>query len=312
MTDSYKSDQLVASYALCKQINRAHGKTYFWATATLAPESRKHVHAIYAFCRHADDIIDCLPQNETERRKQELQAFADKFFADLKAGTSSDELLAAVVNTTLELQIDPGCFERFIRAMSLDLTTSSYKTYEDLLVYMDGSAAVIGEMMLPVLAPDTSPASGLTPNPKYNATMFEAARNLGIAFQLTNFIRDVNEDLNRGRVYIPRSTLQQFGADPRRRTVDAPWRAAMKFEISRARNIYAGTDMGIAMLPKQTRTCVQVARDLYSAILDQVEAHDYDVFSHRARVSTWKKIRAAALAWQSPSNPLGRRSFVRR
>jgi phytoene synthase len=164
----------------------------------------------------------------------------------------------------------------------MDLGVDSYATWDDLLVYMDGSAAVIGEMMLPVLEP-RDPVGARQP-----------ARDLGLAFQLTNFLRDVGEDLDRGRVYLPGEDLARLGADPFARTVDRPWRLLMGFEIERARTLYASADRGIDLLPPRSAACVRAARVLYSGILEQIEANDYDVFASRARVSTPRKLATAA------------------
>jgi phytoene synthase len=147
---------------------------------------------------------------------------------------------------------------------------------------MDGSAAVVGEMMLPVLEPLNL------------AGACQPARDLGLAFQLTNFLRDVGEDLDRGRVYLPRDDLARLGADPFARTVDPPWRQLMAFEIERARTLYASADRGIDLLPPRSAACVRAARMLYSGILAQIEANDYDVFACRARVSTPRKLVTAA------------------
>jgi phytoene synthase len=140
---------------------------------------------------------------------------------------------------------------------------------------------VIGELMLPILEP-TSPDA------------LEPARALGIAFQLTNFIRDVAEDLDRGRVYLPQEDLRRFGADPWRRVVDEPWRNLLRFEIARTRQWYAVADRGIDLLPPRSARCIAAARRLYGGILDRVEAADYDVFSQRCRVPTWQKLAAVA------------------
>jgi len=146
---------------------------------------------------------------------------------------------------------------------------------------------VIGEMMLPVLQP-------LTPD------AFEPARALGFAFQLTNFLRDVGEDLDRGRVYVPAEDLARFGADPWRRRVDDAWRSVMAFEIARNRELYDLARTGVPMLPPASARCVGTALTLYSRILQRIEARDYDVFSGRARVPTWRKALTAAGALLTP------------
>jgi len=272
---------LERSYAHCRQLNRRHGTTYYWSTYALPAAKRPHVWALYGFCRHADDIVDDLGDVPTEARRAALTDLGDRLFEALAAGRSDDPVLAAVVHTTGTFGLDPACFERFLGAMALDLSVSRYETYDDLLGYMDGSAAVIGEMLLPILEPE-SPAA------------FEHARDLGVAFQLTNFLRDVAEDLDRGRVYIPQEDLRRFGADPERRTVDEPWRALMRFEIDRCHRLYRSADLGIALLPDRSARCIAAARVLYAGILDRIEAAEYDVFTSRARVPTWRKLATVA------------------
>ena len=267
---------LDASYARCRDLNKAYGTTYYAATFVLPRVKRHHVHALYGFCRYADDIVDDLGPAPVDVREKALTDFGERFFADLADGDSDDPVLKAVVHTVKAFSIDPGCFRRFLRSMTMDLTVATYETFEDLLEYMDGSAAVIGEMMLPILEP-SAPAA--VPH----------ARDLGVAFQLTNFLRDVSEDLDRGRVYLPQEDVRRFGASPGERRVSASWRELMRYEIARTREYYASADLGIAYLPAASARCIRAARRLYSAILDQIEAADYDVFTRRARVPSWRK-----------------------
>jgi phytoene synthase len=274
---------LEQSYAACRGLNKRYGTTYFWATYALPRIKRHHVWALYAFCRRADDIVDDLGDVSTDERERALTEFGDRLFCDLDRGCSDDIVLKAVVHTMRAFGHDRECFRRFLRSMAMDLTISTYRTWDDLLMYMDGSAAVIGEMMLPILEPE-SPAA--TPH----------ARDLGLAFQLTNFLRDVDEDLQRGRVYIPAEDLEAHGADPTRRVVDDAWIELMRFEIARCRELYRSADEGIAMLPPASARCVRTARVLYSQILDRIEANGYDVFSQRARVPTYRKITTAAVS----------------
>ena len=232
------------SYARCRELNKRYGTTYYWSTYALPRVKRHHVWALYAFCRHADDIVDDLGPVDVDVREKALADFGDRFFADLDAGHSDDPVLKAVVHTVRAFDIDPDCFRRFLRSMAMDLTVTAYATWDDLLGYMDGSAAVIGEMMLPILEP-------LTPD------ALEPARDLGNAFQLTNFLRDVAEDLDRGRVYLPQEDLDRFGADPARRTADPAWRGVMAFEIDRARALYRSADLGVSMLPPTSARCIR-------------------------------------------------------
>lgn len=269
---------LEASYARCRELNKRYGTTYYWSTFALPKVKRHHVHALYAFCRYADDIVDDVGPVAVDVREKALRAFGHRFFAELEAGHSDDEVLKAVVHTVRAFDIDRGCFRRFLRSMAMDLTVERYETFADLCDYMDGSAAVIGEMMLPILEP-LSPAA------------LQPARDLGNAFQLTNFLRDVAEDLDRGRVYVPQEDIRRFGAAGAlaRRTVTPEWVELLRFEIARTRSLYESVDRGIELLPPSSARCVRAARVLYARILDVIEANGYDVFTRRATIPTWQK-----------------------
>ena len=269
---------LEESYERCRELNKRNGTTYYWSTYLLPRIKRHHVHALYGFCRYADDIVDDLGDVPVEVREKQLAAFGERFFADLAGGRSDDPVLKAVVHTVRSFDIDPDCFRRFLRSMTMDLTVASYERYDDLVDYMDGSAAVIGEMMLPILEPSTSDA-------------LEPARDLGFAFQLTNFLRDVDEDLDRGRVYIPQEDIRRFDAASaftERRATPA-FVSLMRHEIDRTRALYASAVRGIAMLPPASARCIRAAHDLYGRILDVIDANGCDVFRERASVPTWKK-----------------------
>jgi len=274
---------LEESYRRCRRLNKRYGTTYYWATYALPRVKRHHVHALYGFCRHADDIVDDLGPAPVEVRAKALADFGDRFFTDLRAGHSRDPVLKAVVHTVRAFAIDTDCFARFLRSMAMDLTVDRYETFDDLRGYMDGSAAVIGEMMLPILEP-LDPAA-LPP-----------ARDLGDAFQLTNFLRDVAEDLDRGRVYLPQEDLRRFGAESAlaQRRITPGWVELMRFEIDRTRALYRSADEGVGLLPPRSGRCVAAARLLYSRILEVIEANGYDVFTRRARVPTWQKASVGA------------------
>lgn len=275
------------SYALCKDFNKRHGTTYYWSTKVLPKVKQHHVHALYAFARYADDIVDEIPSQggrdvPTEVRAEALADFGNRFFADVEAGRSDDPVLKAVVHTVRAFDIDIDAFHRFLRSMTMDLTVESYETWDDLLVYMDGSAAVIGEMMLPILEPSD-----------YDVAL-PHARDLGNAFQLTNFLRDIDEDLDRGRQYIPLEDSRRFGVDLSDRRVSPEFVELMRFEIERCRELYRSAEIGTSMLPDRSAKCVGAAHTLYGRILDKIEAQDYDVFTSRASVSTTEKARLVA------------------
>ncbi len=275
------------SYDLCRQFNKRHGTTYYWSTKVLPRVKQHHVHALYAFARYADDIVDEIPSQggrdvPTEVRAAALADFGDRFFADVEIGRSDNPVLKAVVHTVRAFDIDIEAFRRFLRSMTMDLTIESYRTWDDLLEYMDGSAAVIGEMMLPILEPTD-----------YDDAL-PHARDLGNAFQLTNFLRDIDEDLDRGRQYIPLEDTERFGVDLTARRVSPEFIELMRFEIDRCRTLYRSAQLGIDMLPERSAKCVGAAHALYGRILDKIEAHGYDVFSSRASVSTTEKAATVA------------------
>ncbi len=270
------------SYALCREFNKRHGTTYYWSTKVLPRIKQHHVHALYAFARYADDIVDEIPSQGGRDvpagvRAAALADFGNRFFADVDAGRSIDPILKAVVHTVRAFDIDVDAFRRFLLSMTADLTVESYETWDDLLVYMDGSAAAIGEMMLPILEPAD-----------YDLAL-PRARDLANAFQLTNFLRDIDEDLDRGRQYIPLEDSRRCGVDLTQRRVSVAFVELMRFEIARCRALYASAETGIAMLPDRSAKCVGAAHALYGRILDRIEAQHYDVFTSRAQVSTAEK-----------------------
>jgi 15-cis-phytoene synthase len=271
------------SYAINRELNKRYGTTYYWSTHLLPAVKRPHVHALYGLCRYADDIVDDLGSTASvEQRANVLKEFGDRFFADHANGRSEHPVLKAVIHTVRSFEIEPDAVRRFLDSMTMDLSVATYESYEDLEIYMDGSAAVIGEMMLPILEPrDFDRAK-------------PHARDLGNAFQLTNFLRDVAEDLDRGRVYIPQADLRTFNADPHTRIADAGWINLMRYEIARCNQLYASADLGIAMLPPSSQRCIQAARDLYSGILKKIEEADFDVFEKRVRVTTARKLAMAS------------------
>jgi phytoene synthase len=269
---------LEKSYERCRLINRRHGTSFYWATYLLPKVKRRHVHALYGFCRVVDDLVDDLAStNSAEVRQSAVADFGERFFEDLRRGRSEDPVLKAVVHTVKMLDIEPDCFRRFLRAMTMDFTVQTYETFDALLDYMDGSAIAIGDMLTPILAPSEPEA-------------FESGRHLAIAFQLTNILRDVAEDLDRGRVYLPQEDLRSFDADPWDRTATPGWRALMAFEIARTRHFYQLAELDVALLPPASAGFVIGATRLYSGILDMVESAGYDVFTSRAHVPTWKKV----------------------
>ncbi|GIJ62952.1 phytoene/squalene synthase family protein [Virgisporangium aurantiacum] len=293
-------EPLTSAYARCRELHRVHGRTYYLATKLLPAWKRPHVHALYGFTRYADDIVDTTADLAPAERAAQLAAWSAKFLSGLAGAPVDDPLLPAVLNTVTVFDIDRNDFDAFLRSMTMDLTVTDYATYDDLLSYMDGSAAVIGTMMLPILG-SSDPVAARGP-----------ARELGLAFQLTNFIRDVGEDLERGRVYLPLADLDRFGltkadlaAAAANRHATAPIRELIAFEVQRARRHYADAAPGIPMLERSSQACIRAAYCVYGAILTEIEQQNYDVFARRAVVPKRKRLLTAARCFATrPGRPV--------
>lgn len=279
---------LRASYEICRQLNAAHGKTYYLATLLLPPAKRPYVHALYGFARYADEIVDDLASTLSDEEKAEqLKTWGDNFLALYETGETEDAVCKAVLDTVRRWNIPREHFEAFLHSMTMDLTVSTYRTYEDLYEYVYGSAAVIGLQMVPILEPTDQKA-------------YEHAMELGVAFQLANFIRDVNEDLDRGRIYLPLDELAEFGVTEevlKQRVATPEVKAALKAQVARVKELEERSRIGISMLSPAAQPCIETARILYCGIVDAVEAIDYEVFKKRASVSLPRRLRVAIPAW---------------
>jgi len=271
---------LAAAYERSRELHKRHGRTYYLATRLLPAWKRRHVHALYGFTRYADEIVDQTEALPPDERAARLREWSDRFFA----GDTDDLLLPAVLHTIAVFDLDREDFTKFLHSMAMDLTVTSYPTYDDLLEYMEGSAAVIGTMMLPILGSSDRAAAR------------EPARQLGIAFQLTNFIRDVAEDLDRGRTYLPDEHLAAFSvtrADLEKRESTPKIKALVAYEVSKAKEHYAAAAPGIPLLDAGSQACMRTAFQLYGGILDEVVAADYDVFGRRATVPNRRRATVA-------------------
>ena len=280
--------ELAKSYAECKRLNAQHGKTYYLATLLLPPAKRPFVHALYGFARYADEIVDDLASTLSDTQKAEaLEKWGASVIADIKSGKSHDHIGAALVDTVKRFDIPISYFEAFLKSMQMDLTITQYQSYEDLMEYVYGSAAVIGLQMLPILGTLSDDA-------------YVAAEKLGIAFQLANFIRDVGEDLDRGRVYLPLKELAKHGVTRQMleaRTLTPEIKSALKEQIARVRQLQAEASSGIKLLSPESRACIEAASELYCGIVDEVEKIDYEIFKKRAKTSTWRRIKVALPAY---------------
>lgn len=284
--------RLRASYQRCKNLNSKHGKTYYLATLLLPKEKRPYVHALYGFARYADEIVDDLASQLSEREKEEkLNNWGNLVLADLKSGSSEDSIAAALVDTATKFSIPISYFEAFLHSMKMDLTVTEYHSYQDLYEYVYGSAAVIGLQMVSILGTESSA--------EFESAKI-AAEKLGVAFQLANFIRDVGEDLERGRVYLPITELQSHGVTRQmleNRVVTPQIKNALKEQITRVRQLQLESTPGITLLSAKSRECIKAASELYCGIVDEVEKIDYEIFTKRAKTSTFRRMKVAIPAY---------------
>ena len=276
--------ELAAAYEKCRLIHATHGRTYYLATRLLPADRRSDVWALYAFARVADDLVDATANPDPAI----VLAWRDRAMGVMQSTSGPDPtaepVLAATWHTMSAFGLEPNLLEEFLDSMVMDLTISRYETWDDLRGYMRGSAAVIGELMAPLLG-----ASG------YEA--LHHAATLGEAFQLTNFIRDISEDHARGRIYLPQVDLARFGvseallADAVRTGAPAARvRSLVAFEVRRAVSLYAAAKPGLGMVDARSQPCLRMAFTLYRRILHRVIANDFNVFERRLAVPTWQRL----------------------
>jgi 15-cis-phytoene synthase len=277
---------LAAAYQQCRRIHAAHGRTFYLATLLLPRDRRPDVWALYAFARVADELVDSPSSPDPAR----LLTWRDHAMATVRSAAEpapGEPVLTATWHTMRAFGLEPKLLAEFLDSMVMDLTISRYATWEDLRGYMRGSAAVIGELMAPLLGAREPEALG-------------CAAALGEAFQLTNFIRDIGEDCTRGRVYLPQDDLARFGVDdamlaravhsgvPSRQV-----RSLVAFEVRRSLNLYVVAKPGLGMVDSRSRPCLELAFTLYRRILHRVIDNDFNVFERRLAVPQWQRLATA-------------------
>ncbi|HVW45395.1 MAG TPA: phytoene/squalene synthase family protein [Amycolatopsis sp.] len=280
---------LERAYRHCRRINAQHGRTFFLATRLLPATARPGTHALYGFARIADEVVDNPgPGSDPDAALAELEWRLDKLFA---GDPQTDPVFVALADTVRRYELNRHLFDAFLRSMRMDLTVTEYATFADLSEYTYGSASVIGLLMLPVLG---------TPGPREEAA--PAAAALGEAFQLTNFLRDIGEDLDRGRLYLPVAELGAFDVDRdllvwcrAHGRADRRVRRALAALVAHTRAVYRRAAVGIPLLRKESRACVRTALVLYEGILDEIVRGDYDVLTRRVAVPVSRRLRIAAV-----------------
>ncbi len=282
MTERFGSH---ADIEVCRQIHKRFGTTYYYSTLRFPDEIRWRVHGLYAFVRVPDEWVDNPDGTTISERRDRLESWREMMVRGLAGDRPGHPAMRVFCDVLRDCRLPVEEADCFLDAMAMDLETTRYETYEDLREYMRGSASAVGVMMCYAMGADPQ------------ADTVGRAKALGEAMQLTNFLRDIGEDCQRGRIYLPQEELSAFGvtdSDLAGGKVTDRFRALMRFQIERAREIYAFSDPGICLLPKEGQKAVLLARLLYSQILDRIEEQDYDVFTRRARTSTAQKLVCAA------------------
>lgn len=275
---------LVQAYAHCRAVTARHSRSFYLASGLLPAEKRQAARALYAFCRVSDDIVD----GSLDRTEARLATWRRQALRPHPART--DLVALAWADTRARYRIPERYAEQLIDGVARDLVQTRYTTFADLTTYAYGVASTVGLMSMHIIGfagPQAVPY----------------AIKLGVALQVTNILRDVAEDWRAGRVYLPQEDLQAFGlteADLAAGVVDDRWRAFMRFQIERNRQLYREAWPGIALLEPDGRFAIAAASQLYQAILTDIETHDYDVFKRRAHVTGWGKLRRLpGIWWQS-------------
>lgn len=277
------SDTLELAYSHCEEITRQHSRTFFLASGLLSPEKRRAARALYAFCRISDDLVD----HSLGEAFEELCSWKQSSLGDQKL--QDDRVVMAWIDTRQRFQIPLRYAEQLIEGVAYDLKKDRYQNFSELAAYSYGVASTVGLMTMHIIGfsgPEAIPY----------------AVKLGIALQLTNILRDVGEDWQTGRLYLPLDELSASGLDESdiaRGIVTERWRNFMRFQIERTRRLYAESLPGIQFLSPDGRFAIAAAALLYQDILKDIEEHDYDVFNRRAHVSNLEKVlRLPSIWWQ--------------
>lgn len=271
----------------CKKIMEEKGKTYFFATKLFPKKMQEATYVLYAFYRIPDDIVD-VPNAKTKKTPKELlENWITSWEECYKNGKSYHPVLEAAYQIHKEYNIDYKYSESFLKAMLQDLTKTRYQTFEDLKNYMYGSAAVVGIMMTHVIGTVDKK------NPPDNKVL-EFASQLGYGMQLTNFLRDIPEDLEiRNRIYLPQEDLVRFEItedDFKNKKYPKRFTEFMEFQLQRAENFYKESQKGIPNLNKKGRFAVKLAGNLYLEYHNLIRESQYKIFENNYKVSTFRKI----------------------
>ena len=289
--------ELDLAYGHCQRIAKEHAKNFYYAFRTLPSKKRRAIYAAYAFCRICDDIAD---EDLSLEEKRRLFAETRRRLRESGDGRGQDLVFTSLHDASRTFDIPRHYFQEIIEGVEMDLTWTRFQTFEELRPYCYKVASVVGLICIEVFGYE---------DPKSR----EHAVDLGIAMQLTNIIRDVREDAQRGRIYIPLEEMESFGYSEGELMAGVnnnAFRELMRFQAARARAYLDSGKNLIPLVSPRSRACPKVLHGVYSAILERIEASGFDVFERRIGLSTSEKLLLTAKLWLGsliPSVPLLRR-----
>ena len=272
------------AYQTCQQITKREAKNFYYGFISLPEPRRCSIYAAYAFCRQCDDAVDS--QGDAQAKLHALEQARRRLY-QCYAGLPMDPVTIALHDAVTHYQIPRAYFEALLDGMAMDVQRSRYQTFEELHTYCYRAASVIGLICIEIFG-----------YRRPQAKIF--AVDLGLAMQLTNILRDIKEDAERGRIYLPQQELRDFGvseADLLAGRLTDEFRSLMHYQVRRARKYFASGDRLLPLLPPRSRMCTAVLQGLYSEILNRIEAANYDVFSQRISLSTLEKMQLTAWLW---------------
>lgn len=279
------NDDVARAYKACEKMTYLHSRTFHMASGLLPSNKRRAARALYAFCRTSDDLIDRLGDQAPAEAESALAAWAQA--ATGPSPNCEDPFVLAWIDTQASYNIPHIYAKQLIEGVAQDLTQTRYRTFRELAAYCYGVASTVGLMAMYIVG-FSGPAA------------IPYAVKLGVALQLTNILRDVAEDWRMGRLYLPLDELAAFDMDETavaKGEVHPQWRAFMRYQIDRVRKLYAAALPGITYLHPDGRFAIAAAAELYRGILDDIEAHNMDVFHRRAYVSRWGKLKQLPGIW---------------
>ena len=281
------SERLAESFRYCEHVAKTQAKNFYYSFLTLSKERKAAMCAIYAFMRYSDDVSDEAAEDKAKTiQMHEWRQALDRAFA----GDYGDSLiLPAFHATVLRYHIPASYFHDLIDGTEMDLTKTRYATWDELHQYCYRVASIVGFVCIHVWGFDEKDGRAM-----------QYAESCGLAFQLTNILRDIKEDADRDRIYLPQEDLQKFGVteqELKQGELTDRFRALMQFETERTKEFYRQAQELFPLIHQAGRPTLSIMLNIYRGILDSIEDRNYDVYSQRARVSTVKKLGIVAGAW---------------